>query len=356
MNTINLELYENICKADIQNSIYISTKILLTENKNNDFNFLVLQSTLISACSYIGSFISIFEIHLWLDTVDSIISVIDDQQIDIKNIYILITKLCILCQNYNKKSTTKTGMLSVKVVREKIIDMFDINSKLSDAGITKFSCILPPYDSPSYNIAIQILTGYTNIFKQISTLSSDSDADKLSDLSNKIRHSFDYIIRKKYTFETSFYENDSDAVWFLWGIISILYQDRDIDIIYRLFCFEYKKNIKKYRIGLLWGCALAMVFIEKKDVSRKWNNEELNMLNKIYEVSIDLFKDIKKSIQDTMIKESCDIEQSESIAYNGVDYLSNYRPVLNTTTQNGYDIIDYPSTTEDNIKRIKYKK
>jgi len=353
MNSLNLELYDNICKADIQNSIFVATKILLTEKNDNDHNFLILQNTLISVCSYIGSFISLFDIRLWLDTVASIINLIEEQQVDIKNIYVLITKLCIMCQNYNKNPITKTGILSVKLVRDKIIDMFDSNAKLSDAGSTKFLSILPPHDSPSYNISIQIITGYTNIIKQIELLSTENHADALSDIANKIRLSFDYIIRKKYTFETSFYETDNDAVWFLWGIISVMYQTNEMDMIYRLFSFEYKKTIKKYRIGLLWGSALTMIFTEKRDVARNWNKEEVKIITKIYEVAMELFKDIKSNIQETKGEEIYETNDNSANSYYGVDYLATYRPIVDIH-QNNYD--EYPTSTDNNIKKIKYNK
>ena len=355
---MNTELYDNICKADIQNSIYIATKILLTEKNENDYNFLILQNTMISICSYIGSFISLFDIRLWLDTIDSIISTIDEQQVDIKNIYVLITKLCILCQNYNKNPITKTGMLSVKLLREKVIDLFDINAKISDAGSTKFMNILPPHDSPSYNISIQIVTGYVKIMKDIDLLSADNDADRLNDISQKLRLSFDYIIRKKYAFETTFYENDTDAVWFLWGIISLLYDDNDINMIYRLFSFEYKKNIKKHRIGLLWGCALAIVFVAKRDISRNWNKDEVKMITKIYEVSIDLFKDIKKSIQEEKIEDiqnSVHNPDTTNHVYDGIDYIANYRPMLNVS-QDRYEPSYDNENNSKNVKYIRYKK
>ena len=105
---------------------------------------------------------------------------------------------------------------------------------------------------------------------KIKNVKVDNDVDKISDIADKIRNSFDYIIRKKYVFETKFYESDNDAVWFLWGFISLLYQDQDFDMIYSLFNNGYSKKTKSSRIGLLWVAALLMVYIKKKDIARTW--------------------------------------------------------------------------------------
>ncbi len=295
MNTsYNTELYDSICGAKIKESIYICSKIIL---KDPDKHFGIVANTFISLSSFIGSFITIYDIRLWLHTIQDIIMMIDDDKIVMKNIYVIITKLCILCDIHLKgsaSSVTRTGVQDIKILRMKIIDMFEgIKFKLSDVGISRFEGILPPADSPTYTLATQIITGYVNVIKDLDTV---TNIDHIADLANKIRRSCDYIIRKKYNFETRFYANDSDVVWFLWGLISILYNDYEMDMLYQLFQHGYNKKNKSMRVGLLWGAAIVMVYLHKKDIARNWNQRELKVIKKIEEVSIQLYKDIKKDL------------------------------------------------------------
>ena len=353
MNVDNQELYDNICKADIQNSLSIATKLIL---KDPQKSFISLQSTFINVCGYIGAFVTVYEIRMWIDVIDSVISFIDDEQVVIRNIYVMIAKMCILCLNYNKKPSIKTGVLSIKLVREKVIDMFSVDGfKLTDSGISKFEGVMPPHDSPSYQLAIQIITGYVNILKKVSDMSVDSDADKIFDISQKIRHSLDYITRKKYSFETTFYEKDNDAVWFLWGLISLLYDDREMDMIYQLYTFDFKKTLKKHRIGLLWGAGVVMVYLNKRDIGRNWNKDEVMMITKIYDISMDLYKDIKKEFKEEEEDVQEDIDSGCQIfgTNRGLDYISKYRPTINHTTR------QEETTIKDEgpmIKAIKYKR
>lgn len=348
MNVDNQELYDNICKADIQNSLSIATKLIL---KDPQKSFISLQNTFINICGYIGAFVTIYEIRMWIDVIDSVISFIDDEQVVIRNIYALIAKMCILCLNYNKKPVIKTGVLSVKLIREKVIDMFTSDDfKLSN--LSRFEGVLPPHDSPSYQLAIQIITGYVNTLRQASDMSVDSDADKLFDVSQKIRNSIDYIIRKKYTFETTFYENDNDAVWFLWGIISLLYDDREMDMVYQLYTFDYKKTLKKHRIGLLWGAGILMVYLNKRDIARNWNKEEVMLVNKIYDISMDLYKDIKKEYNEDIQEETEESNFQFFGSNRGLEYISKFRPTIDHTQRENVQTIDEGPV----VKSIKYKK
>ena len=112
----NIELYNNIYKAQIQESIYLVTKLIL-ENKNNE----IIENTFIAIASYIGTFITLQDIRLWIDIIEEIDDFIKDDKIVIKNIYILVTKLCIVCDIYIKNPKSKSGMLTISKLREKII-------------------------------------------------------------------------------------------------------------------------------------------------------------------------------------------------------------------------------------------
>lgn len=343
---MNEELYNSICRAKIQESIFLVTKILL---KDIEKNLDCIIHTFIACCSYIGSFITIYDIKLWIDIIENLILFINNEKIIIKDIYLLVTKMCILCDIYIKNPVVKTGTVNIKLLRSKIIDIFEVNNfKLSTNGSAKFEGLLPPINSEAYNLSIQIITGIVYIIKQVEL---SNDYNIINDWANKMRQSFDYIIRKKYTFETKFYETDNDAVWFLWGILSILTIENDLNIIFQLFVYEYSKKNKSNRIGLLWGSALAIIYTKKKDIARLWNKKELMVIQKIDEISLELYNDIKR---DLIKKDEIERITPSSNTIDGIEYITNYKPYESSEIKNEkkQELNNY----ELDIKEVKYKK
>lgn len=312
-------------------------------------------NTCIAVCSYIGSFISVYDIRLLVDVCQDVVYLMEDEKIVMKDVYCLVTKMCIVCDIYVKNPVAKAGTANVKLLRPKIIDMFTLDKfKLSDNGISLFEGVLPPADSESYTLATQIITGYVFVIKELEALSVDNHQDQIDLIANKIRKSFDYIIRKKYTFETKFYKSDNDAVWFLWGMLSLLFQDNDMDMLYKLFNYGYAKKTKNARVGLLWAAGILMAWIKKRDIARGWTTKEVQVIKKIEEVSLDLYKDIKKRlIQAGDIQDEQMARQKTNI--NGLEYISNIRHMVQEKAEPG-------ATNDQNgpivapVKYIKYKK
>ena len=81
----HMELYTSITNAKIKESIYLSTKIILKDPNDPDKSFEILSNTLVATASYIGSFISIFDVRLWLDVCEELISLIENPKIIMKN-------------------------------------------------------------------------------------------------------------------------------------------------------------------------------------------------------------------------------------------------------------------------------
>ena len=326
----NIELYESITKGDIQNSLYITTSILLT----NKISIEIFENTLVAICSYIGSFINIYDVKKWLDVISGTKNIIDDDNVNIKYIFIILTKMCILCDMYIKNPIAKSGIINLKSLRIKIIDVFTSDdNKLSSNGIIKFDGIIPPHDSDTYNISLQLISGLIKLIKLTEEVSCD-DGDYLQEISNKLRNCFDYISRKTYTFETKFYNSDNDSIWFLWGFISILYNEEFINDTFFLFSNNWKKNCKNYKMGLLCGTAISIIYSHKKNISHSWNSKELLIINKINEIALTLFNEIK---EDILKDKNCDeIEDDANIKNNdvdGLDYLCSYIPTISISMQ-----------------------
>jgi hypothetical protein len=322
------ELFNLITKGDIKNSIYTVCKILLEGEISIDF----FEETLIALCSYIGTFINIYNSKKYIDVINNVKNIIVNENIVIKDILLTITKMCILCEIYNKHPMVKAGNSSLPTLRKKIIDIFENNEvKLSHNGINKFEGILPPIDSENYNIALLIISSLVYLIKKTDNLSID-DSNKIQKISEKLRNCFEYISKKKYTFETKFYSLDNDSIWFLWGIISILYNDDYINNAFYIFNYNWKKTYKQSRIGILWGVAILLIYSHKKDISYDWDNKEINIINKIDELALTLYNEVKTDLSSNFIQNISEnkkpLVDKTLNNYDSLEYIYNYIPCV----------------------------
>ena len=283
---------------------------------------------------------------------------IKSENVVIKNIYVLLTKLCIVCDIYIKNPISKSGVLTLQKLREKIIDIFNTSDKnISYEIINKFDNVLPPNNSETYDLAKLIISGVTNITNECNNISCDN-YDELIITSNKLRDTFDYLSRKTYKFETKFYHSDNDSIWFLWGIIKILCKE-DIGILsFELFMHNYSKKFKLERMGLLWGMTIVLIYLSKKNVARVWNDEEIILIKKVNEVSMDMFKHIKNELngnkeQQQEIQEDQKYIQTNN---NGLNILINYVPIINDMQSIEFNEKNDFENDDDTTKKIKYNK
>jgi hypothetical protein len=289
---INKELFDFITRGNIEKSLY-TTSIFLIENSKIE----VLEDTLIDICAYIGTFINIKEIVKLNDIILSTKYLIENDNLNIADYFIVVTKMCILCNIYNKNPVSKTGVIPIGKLREKIIDVFSEEFKLSSNGIMKFEMIIPPTDSEAYILSIKIISSFVRIIKILDNLSSEN-ANAIELISLKLKNCFDYIIRKKYIIQTKLNPSEHDPIYFLWGFIEILYNHEDfIHGYYWLFSNNYSKKVKKNKIGLIYGCVVAIIYSYKRFISTNWNQNELNVINKTKEISIDLIKQVKTDLK-----------------------------------------------------------
>ena len=285
------DLFSSICNGDIQNSILYSTNILYI-----DGSFETLELIYIDVCSYIGTFIQITDISKLIDIYDNLLNLINADKVIIKNVYSLITKMCILCDIYNKHPVSKCGTMSIAILKNKISHILNDNDmKLSQNGIMRFDGVLPPHNHENYNIALHIIAITIKTIKSTDDLSYEQ-TDKLIEISNNMRLVIDYILRKKLKFETKFYNTDDDISWFIWGIYSTLYNEKCFDDAFKLYNYEFKKKYKISRQGIIFSLGLICIYIHKKDISKGWTQKEQNVINKIDEISIKLYNEIRKDI------------------------------------------------------------
>jgi len=341
------ELFTSICNGDIQNSIMLSTKIIFLHESID-----ILENVYINICAYIGSFISLYDISKLIDIYSSLKKIIENEKLIIKDIYVIISKMCILCDIYNKHPNAKCGNMSIKVLKDKISTLFNNNDlKLSNNGIMRFDGILPPHDHENYGMAIRIVAILIKTIKSTDDISVD-EGNTLVDISNKLRHIIDYILRSKYKFETKFYSTDNDNAWFLWGVFSVLYKNDILDNAFWLYNYEYKKKYRSKRIGILWSLPIISIYSHKCDISKGWTSKESNVIAKIEEISINLYNELRRKI----IKDNPDkFERANKETvdkHDGLNYILNFVPVIDNNSRT--DIISNISKPKEEIRHISY--
>jgi hypothetical protein len=324
------ELFTSISNGDIKNSILITTKIIFLHN-----SFELLENAYIDVCAYIGSFVSLYDISKLIDIYANTKIIIEAEKIIIKDIYVLITKMCILCDIYNKHPTAKCGSMSLKTLKEKISPIFNNEDmKLSANGLMKFDGILPPQDNENYAVALRIIALIIKTVKSTDNISVDN-GNTLTHTAYTLRYALDYILRTKYKFETKFYATDNDNTWFIWGVFSILYKDTCFNDAFWLYNHEFKKKYKPKRIGILWSLGIICIYIHKKDISRGWTEKEASVIKKIDEIAIKLYNEIRHKLIDeypdaqrAQHAQHANTHKSSENKNDGLDFILNYVPIL----------------------------
>jgi len=338
----NKELFDFICNGNIEKSLY-NTCIFLIENSKIE----ILEDTLIYTCSYISTFITIYNIVKFNDVIESTITIINNVNINVIDYLILITKMCILCDIHIKHPTTKTGTIPIPQLRQKIFNVFNNEIKLNSAGLSKFTSIIPPTDSDIYALTIKIITSFINLFKILENTNNNDDIYSISVL---FRDSFDYIIRKKYVIQTQFCLSEHDPIYFLWGFVNCLFTESFILNYYKLFCYNNSTNnktIKNQRIGLIHACAVSIIYSYKRNIATSWTPNELIIIHKIRDISMNLFMQIKKEICVPDDKPEIAEKESTKPKIDGLSYLYDYVPKMSTIIENNNNHI-----FEDEYKTI----
>ena len=345
------DLFTSISNGDIQNSIMLSTKIIFLYETID-----ILENVFINVCAYIGSFISLYDISKLTDIYSSLKKIIEGEKLVIKDIYVIISKMCIVCDIYNKHPSAKCGNMSIKVLKDKISAQFNNNDlKLSHNGVMRFDGVLPPHDHENYGLAIKIVAIIIKTIKSTDDISVD-DGNTLVDIANKLRHIIDYILRTKYKFETKFYSSDNDNAWFLWGVFCVLYKGDIFNDAFWLYNYEYKKKYRGKRVGILWSLPIISIYSHKCDISKGWNAKESIVIAKIEEISIHLYNELRRKI----IKENPDkfeknatVKERTDDKYDGLKYILSYVPVI-SSSNGGSGNNETITKFKEEIRHISY--
>jgi len=270
----------------------------------NDERINKLSDTFIEICNYIGLNMEKEDVLKWLNIVELTYIWITSDLIKVDDTLILCVKMCNICKNI-----FENNIIQLKNLRSQVIN--DFENKLSIEYIRNFEQILPLPTSESYSISCKILMCFITFYNKINDISDDNNDFNL--LTNKIRLSIEYIVRKNIYIENQS-TRDGDCIWFLWNIILQLSQSPFINILYKLFIFEWKSNCKKKRLGLLYG---SVFLIKYKDIN--WTDTDLENFDKIKNLSKNFMINIKEKYPKTVKK--------NKVTYSNINIWDNYIPI-----------------------------
>lgn len=244
----------------------------------NDERITEIENDFIEICNFIGLNMEFEHAKRWFDIVNSTYQFITNETMKVDDVLVLCSKMCSLCKLINENT-----VINMKSLRSQVIN--ELEDTLKHQYISSFDNILPLRTSDSYPVACKITMCFIKYYEKAQQL--DPDSSELFLLSNKIRLCIEYISRKNIYIENN-KTKDSDCIWFLWNIILQLTQSPSINIIYKLFCINWKSTIRKKRLGILWG---TVYLLRHKDI--EWNSLDIENFEKIKNLSKNLMIEIK---------------------------------------------------------------
>jgi len=249
-----------VAQSNIEHCLETTCKLLMSNNEDH------LQNAWISLLAKAGEVMTAENVKPWLLICDDVLRQIEQDHLDAAEVLVLSVKFCLL---FHRIKYRFRQPLQIQTLRSKIIEFFPDDAELTEKGIKTYARILPTA-AEEKPLAHKVLVGLTSIW-------TDGKFEES-------RVSLEYLSRRKLLMDlpTGFpYDmKDNDFMWFLWGAILCFYkQHANVQKIWWLFSYDYKKTYKAERIGLLLGCPWAMHPNSQNTLI--WSDKELLFINTI---------------------------------------------------------------------------
>lgn len=278
------DFYNCIISHDIQKSLQLLCKLIKLQEDN------IISNVFIDICAYIGLNIDIFFVKKWYELILNVEWFLFNDKLETNRILIICVKMCLIIKDLHY-----VQHLSLAKLRTLVIINFD--KKL--INFRKYENILPTPESDSFTVCCQIIACFEYMFLDIEKRSNDDK--NIIVISNRLRLCYEYIIRKNIYIETTI-NRDTDNVWFIIELTKyFLHNPKIISSLMNIYKFEWKDKFKKNRIGLIYGSVFLVILSYKRDISPEWNEEELKMFNKIYEISLQLLASVNVPLKEKVI-------------------------------------------------------
>jgi len=214
--------------------------------------------------------------QLWIQTILDLKTLIDAESIDIADALVMTTKLYLL---YQRCATSVPDSLAR--LRDKVIDHFPNDARLSYKGVSLFEHIIPESDKDLHEFTHRILAGLIKLFH-----GNHVDAGR----------AVEFIARKKcviplprvWPAPSPQEAARGDPIWFMWGAVMLYFpNDVYIQIAWSFFTLRWKRKYKMERLGLLVGSAMCAA--SSNTTVSMWTAEEGYVIEIIAHIAPDLW-------------------------------------------------------------------
>jgi hypothetical protein len=280
-----------ITDNDSTQALYVTCLYVIKQQ----FNYL--EDEWIAMSSHIGKRETMEFGRSWNDINTELSDIIDAEEFHIQRALLCTTKLMLL----NQRDVDPITSERVNVLRETVIGCFPDKAMLAVSGKETFAKILPNDTHDTYMFYNRILAGFSKIIA--------------NEEWENYRNGLEYISRKRLSLPlrnvwpapTEADAEGGDPCWFLWGMVLSLYpNDKNVATHYKLFCMNWRKNVRNERIGLLWG----IPYIIDNYNELIWTQNEMGIFDKVKEATSDLWNFAVNETKKQTIKEDLK-EQSE---------------------------------------------
>jgi hypothetical protein len=285
-----------ITDNDSTQALYITCLYVI----KNQFSYL--EDEWIAMSSHIGKRESMPFGRSWIDINKEISDIIDAEEFHIQRALLCTTKLMLL----NQRDIDPITNARVNKLRESVIACFPDKAMLTVSGKELFQKILPNETADTYMFYNRILAGFSKIIAEEDWINYRNGLEYIS------RKKLNLPLREKWPAAS---ENDAEAgdpCWFLWGMILLVYpNDKNVATQFKLFCSNWRKNVRNERIGLLWG----IPYIIDSYNELIWTENDIGIFDKVKGATTDLWNfavnETKKQSVVEDLKEQSEFETTE---------------------------------------------
>lgn len=273
------EFIEFVYKCDIEWSLEATCKLLLNGDEDT------LQHAWIALLAKAGETMSADHVKVWLHISEEVLRQLQQDYLDATEVMILTVMFCCL---FRRLKGRVMHTLQIQTLRSRVVHHFPAEAELTEKGRRMYARILSAkrsdhgYGGEDDDFSQKLLVGLTRLWSE--SLFEDS------------RMTLEYLSRRKIMmdlpgdFPCASDLQDGDMAWFLWGALLCFYKEHDnVALLWSLFSWDWKKQLRADRIGLLWGAMWCMHPNAQHTIY--WTPQETEFLETIQSQALRLWTD-----------------------------------------------------------------
>jgi len=289
---MDAELYQAIQSGEIESALRQTCLCLIREK------WQPLQETWIRLLNIYGErMYHSQQTPLFYHLTKELTEILNQDDLPVKQALSFTTKLLLVFKRpfMTPRSRNKT---TLQKLRTKVISYFPLDAQLTRSGKQKFQRFLPT-DPEESAFAERIIVGLLQLCE------SSSPPEDLKD-------ALEYLARKKLVLYTAPVlesvtspsltppppaDEKEDLVSYIWMILKIIKPLSFDELLENMYYYDYRSSYKNMRLGFLY----AMAYVTESSATSceaVWNQTETVFLNRVYENSLELWKEAKLSDKD----------------------------------------------------------